>query len=279
MKRITTLFLSLFICLIASAQVGTPTPANGATIMPKPAFTINYNSAVAALQSESARYDLRGKISITDNNGKSYSYAIGTVTATSINFVLQDLEVLPANATITVKLDASIGGQTFTYTVEDYYTLEKGATAFAFASSKKKTLRIGEGVKLLVDKTLKCKQLIVEPNAGITIASTGSLEVYDTAFFLPNIGEIEGMPFLINKGRYSAAGTVFMRDLPSAEQMYELSSPVKSFSAYEYTLFDMDDHEYGDIEWGDMGYSKVDMKYPYISLALGDGKEGKHERS
>ena len=256
MKRITTLFLSLFICLMASAQVGTPTPANGDIIMPKPAFTINYNSAVAALQSESARYDLRGKISITDNNGKSYSYAIGTVTATSINFVLQDLEVLPANATITVKLDASIGGQTFTYTVEDYYTLEKGATAFAFASSKKNTLRIGEGVKLLVDKTLKCKQLIVEPNAGITIASTGSLEVYDTAFFLPNIGEIEGMPFLINKGSYSAAGTVFMRDLPSAEQMYELSSPVKSFSAYEYTLFDIEDHEYSDIEWGDITQKK-----------------------
>lgn len=250
MKRITTLFLSLFICLIASAQVGTPTPANGATIMPKPAFTINYNSAVAALQSESARYDLRGKISITDNNGKSYSYAIGTVTATSINFVLQDLEVLPANATITVKLDASIGGQTFTYTVEDYYTLEKGATAFAFASSKKNTLRIGEGVKLLVDKTLKCKQLIVEPNAGITIASTGSLEVYDTAFFLPNIGEIEGMPFLINKGRYSAAGTVFMRDLPEAERFYELSTVVQQFSAYDISLSDYEDHDYGDISWG-----------------------------
>ena len=255
MKRITTLFLSLFICLIASAQVGTPTPANGATIMPKPAFTINYNSAVAALQSESARYDLRGKISITDNNGKSYSYAIGTVTATSINFVLQDLEVLPANATITVKLDASIGGQTFTYTVEDYYTLEKGATAFAFASSKKNTLRIGEGVKLLVDKTLKCKQLIVEPNAGITIASTGSLEVYDTAFFLPNIGEIEGMPFLINKGSYSAAGTVFIRDLPEAERFYELSSPVESFSALDFTLSDIDMHEYSDISWGDILYS------------------------
>lgn len=263
MKRITTLFFSILTCGSVMAQVGTISPDVTQKLMPKPAFTITYDKEIGTFADDKAainayRYSLRGKIDIKDNTGKSYSYAIGEVTNNSINFVLQDLEVLPANATVTVTVAAGVGEaeQTFTYTVEDYYTIHKGDEHFSFVASKKNTLRIGEGVKLLVDRTLKCKQLIVEPNAGITISEKGSLQVFDTAYFLPNVGEIEGMPFLINKGSYSANGTVFMRDLPKAELMYEISSPVKEFSAYAMSLSDMEDHEYGDIEWGSITAKK-----------------------
>ena len=259
MRRKTTLLFSLLTCVASMAQTGTISPANGSTLMPKPAFTINFDESVSALSDEDARINLCDAITITDGNGKTYEYAIGPVTATSINFVLQDLEVLPPNTSVTIKTPTSLGGQTFSFTTEDYYVLDASKTTFDFASSKKNTLYIAEGVKLLIDKTLKCKQLIVEPNAGITISSTGSLTVYDTAYFLPNVGEIEGMPFLINKGSYQAAGTVFMRDLPPYYyEMCEMSLPITEVSSNDFTISNC---EYG-IMYGNMN-STIEEDWRY----------------
>ena len=272
MKKKIVLFFSLLTSMVSMAQVGTISPKEGSEIMPKPAFTITYNEDVPALSTVDARYRLRDAITIATKE-KKYEYAIGEVTPRSINFILQDLEVLPPNTDVTITTSAELGSQTFSYKTENYYVLDKSKTSFDYVNSKNNTLYIAEGIKLLVDKTLKCKQLIVEPNAGITIAETGSLLVYDTAYFLPHIGELEGMPYLINKGSYQAAGTVFMRDLPDYRYL-ELSSPISQFSAYEFSVsnFYYDEDElgyftYGDIFWGE------NISFDYYAWGDDKGKD------
>lgn len=220
---------------------------------PKPYITLKFTSGADTLMLGSGT----GSVKATALNIRTASkleYSVGGGEPVSVPFFtnldkqdstltyfLHDLFYLPAGAQLKVSVPAlsvhtstealKQSAETRAFTVNDVYEVTRSVRSSAIASEANgKSIVVKHPYVLTVDGQLECKQLVVEAGgddhqfgAGVVINEGASLSVSDTAYFLCNAISNRVSGYLINRGEYSAAASVFDKnvsnsyDLPYAQ--------------------------------------------------------------
>lgn len=185
----------------------------------------------------------------------------------TLTYFLHDLFYLPAGAQLKVSVPAlsvhtstealKQSAETRAFTVNDVYEVTRSVRSSAIASAANgKSIVVKHPYVLTVDGELECKQLVVEAGgddhlfgAGVVINEGASLSVSDTAYFLCNAISNRVSGYLINRGEYSAAASVFDKNVSNS---YDL--PYAETYGYDKTKM----------------YSYYSTKRPYFSIPVVD---------
>lgn len=142
-----------------------------------------------------------------------------------LTFFVDDRIYFQGGTNVTVELPtlvyegAEYEGLKYQWTIESPYTIAQNTNASAIASEVvNRAVVVKAPYCLTVDAELNVRQLIVEGGndnegfaAGVHINEGGILNVSDTAYFLCPRYSNRHLAYLINRGGYTAGGTVFTK--------------------------------------------------------------------
>ncbi len=152
------------------------------------------------------------------------SYEKGTLT-----YYLADNVYLPSGAskvTITTPniMHKVVGGdttlytgKTYEFTVEPSLKISKSCKSSEITLNKSMTVIVPANCVLTVDNEFSIPNLIVEAGntttygGGVVVESNGNLAVADTAYFLCHTSFHRNNAYLINRGTFSASGSIFTK--------------------------------------------------------------------
>ena len=247
--KLKSIYLSLVALLVgasASAQVWTLKNRESSSCDPKPYITFKFiNGADTLFLGSDANATPATAVNIRTASSVSYSVGGGAPvsvpfftnldkTDSTLTYFLHDMYYLPAGAEVSVSVPAfslrTDGGaikqdaQIRTFTVDDVYEVKSSVRSSAIAEAAKgKSIVVKSPNVLTVDGELACKQLVVEAGgddhqfgAGIVIENGANLTVGDTAYYLCNAINNRVAGYLINRGEYSAAASVFEKNASNA---------------------------------------------------------------
>ena len=251
--KLKSIYLSLVALLVgvsATAQVWTLKNRESSSCDPKPYITFKFiNGADTLFLGSDANATPATAVNIRTASSVSYSVGGGAPvsvpfftnldkTDSTLTYFLHDMYYLPAGAEVSVSVPAfslrtpdgaSIkqDAQIRTFTVDDVYEVKSSVRSSAIAEAAKgKSIVVKSPNVLTVDGELACKQLVVEAGgddhqfgAGVVIENGANLTVGDTAYYLCNAINNRVAGYLINRGEYSAAASVFEKNVSNAYDM------------------------------------------------------------
>ena len=250
--KLKSIYLSLVALLVgvsASAQVWTLKNRESSSCDPKPYITFKFiNGADTLFLGSDANATPATAVNICTASSVSYSVGGGAPvsvpfftnldkTDSTLTYFLHDMYYLPAGAEVSVSVPAfslrTDGGaikqdaQIRKFTVDDVYEVKSSVRSSAIVEAAKgKSIVVKSPNVLTVDGELACKQLVVEAGgddhqfgAGVVVENGASLSVGDTAYFLCNAINNRVAGYLINRGEYSAAASVFEKNVSNAYDM------------------------------------------------------------
>lgn len=236
---ILSLLLSLPLVAMAQDDGNNYLVTEETTCQPKPYIHINFPKGDGSIYSNSKctnvyySYKLRNKSTFTytlagDETANDIDFFVNYEKGT-LTYYLADNVYLPSGTekvTITtpniMHKDADgnttlYTGKTFEFTVESSLKISKSCKTSELQLNRDMTVIVPANCVLTVDNEFSIPNLIVEAGnsttygGGVVIEPNGNLTVADTAYFLCHTSFHRNNAYLINRGTFSASGSIFTK--------------------------------------------------------------------